>query len=158
VDTLENAFGVSRATLKQYNYSILKSWPLAITAYNHGVAGMRRAVKRLGTDDIEVILREYDGRTFGFASRNFYVAFLAANEVDQNLEKYFGPVTKDRPRSESVVILQDYLAVDTLENAFGVSRATLKQYNQPGLAVTGVERNKVCSARLRVASARCRAG
>ncbi len=120
---------VAAASLLQYNYSILKSWPLAITAYNHGVAGMRRAVKRLGTDDIEVILREYDGRTFGFASRNFYVAFLAANEVDQNLEKYFGPVTKDRPRSESVVILQDYLAVDTLENAFGVSRATLKQYN-----------------------------
>lgn len=120
---------VAAASLLQYNYSILKSWPLAITAYNHGVAGMRRAVKRLGTDDIEVILRKYDGRTFGFASRNFYVAFLAANEVDQNVEKYFAPVTQLRPRSDSVVILPDYMAVDTLENAFGVSRATLKQYN-----------------------------
>ncbi len=120
---------VAAASLLQYNYSILKSWPLAITAYNHGVAGMRRAVKQLGTDDIEVILRKYDGRTFGFASRNFYVAFLAAHEVDQNIEKYFGPVTKDRPRADSVVILPDYLAVETLENAFGVSRATLKQYN-----------------------------
>jgi membrane-bound lytic murein transglycosylase D len=95
---------VAAASLLQYNYSILKSWPLAITAYNHGVAGMRRAVKKLGTDDIEVILRKYDGRTFGFASRNFYVAFLAANEVDQNVEKYFGllsPVwsgTKHVPR------------------------------------------------------------
>ncbi len=27
------------AALLQYNYSILKSWPLAITAYNHGVSG-----------------------------------------------------------------------------------------------------------------------
>jgi membrane-bound lytic murein transglycosylase D len=120
---------VAAASLLQYNYSILKSWPLAITAYNHGVAGMRRAVKKLGTDDIEVILRKYDGRTFGFASRNFYVAFLAANEVDQNVEKYFGPATMHRPRPENVVILPDYMAVDTLENAFGVSTATLKQYN-----------------------------
>jgi membrane-bound lytic murein transglycosylase D len=120
---------VAAASLLQYNYSILKSWPLAITAYNHGVAGMRRAVKALGTDDIEVILRKFDGRTFGFASRNFYVAFLAANEVDQNFEKYFGPVTKDRPRPESVVILPDYMAVDTLENAFGISAAALKEYN-----------------------------
>jgi len=120
---------VAAASLLQYNYSILKSWPLAITAYNHGVSGMRRAVKKLGTDDIEVILRKYDGRTFGFASRNFYVAFLAANEVDQNFEKYFGPVTMDRPSSDSVVILSDYLAVDTLENSFGVSEDTLKQFN-----------------------------
>ena len=120
---------VAAASLLQYNYSILKSWPLAITGYNHGVAGMRRAVKKLGTDDIEVILRNYDGRTFGFASRNFYVAFLAANEVDQNFEKYFGPVVMDSPRSDSVVILPDYMAVDTLENSFGVSTATLKQFN-----------------------------
>ena len=78
------------AQLLSYNYSILKSWPLAITAYNHGVAGMRRAVRQTGTDDIETIIREYDGRAFGFASRNFYVAFLAAHDVDQNVEKYFG--------------------------------------------------------------------
>jgi len=120
---------VAAASLLQYNYSILKSWPLAITAYNHGVAGMRRAVKKLGTDDIEVILRKFDGRTFGFASRNFYVAFLAANEVDDNIETYFGPVTMDRPRSESVIVLPDYMAVDTLENSFGISEDTLKQYN-----------------------------
>ena len=120
---------VAAASLLQYNYSIVKSWPLAITAYNHGVAGMRRAVKKLGTDDIEIILRKYNGRTFGFASRNFYVAFLAANEVDQNHEKYFGVVEKNRPRPESVVILSDFMAADTLEDAFGVSMATLKQFN-----------------------------
>ena len=66
------------AQLLAYNYSVLQSWPLAITAYNHGVAGMRRAVENLGTEDIGTINREYQGRTFGFASRNFYVAFLAA--------------------------------------------------------------------------------
>ncbi|HHQ13713.1 MAG TPA: lytic transglycosylase domain-containing protein, partial [Chromatiales bacterium] len=44
------------ARLLKYNYSILESWPLAITAYNHGAAGMRRAVRKTGTTDIETIV------------------------------------------------------------------------------------------------------
>ena len=47
---------VAAARLLKYNYSILGSWPLAITAYNHGVSGMRRAVQAMGTEDIEIIL------------------------------------------------------------------------------------------------------
>jgi len=34
---------VGAAQLLQYNYNLLGSWPLAITAYNHGAEGMRRA-------------------------------------------------------------------------------------------------------------------
>jgi len=54
------------AALLQYNYSILKSWPLAITAYNHGVAGMRRAVHTTGTDDIETIVTAIQGALIWF--------------------------------------------------------------------------------------------
>ena len=35
------------ARLLKYNYSMLNTWPLAITAYNHGTAGMRRAVDQM---------------------------------------------------------------------------------------------------------------
>ena len=66
------------AQLLNYNYRLLGSWPLAITAYNHGAEGMLRAREQLGTDDIVRIVREYHSPTFGFASRNFYVSFLAA--------------------------------------------------------------------------------
>ncbi|MBT8441877.1 MAG: LysM peptidoglycan-binding domain-containing protein [Gammaproteobacteria bacterium] len=117
------------AALLKYNYSILQSWPLAITAYNHGVAGMRRAVRQTGTEDIEVIVRTYKGRAFGFASRNFYVAFLAANEVAENAEKYFGKINKDDPVPQVVVELDDYVAADTLAQALGVSDGTLREYN-----------------------------
>ena len=55
------------AQLLAYNYRVLGTWPLAITAYNHGTAGMRRAKETLGTDDI---VRSYNSRTFGYASRN----------------------------------------------------------------------------------------
>src|SRR5579859_959826 len=82
------------AQLLAYNYRLLGTWPLALTAYNHGAEGVRRAKETLGTDDIVKIVRGYKGRTFGFASRNFYVSFLAALEIDRNPEKYFGPVER----------------------------------------------------------------
>lgn len=136
VDERRDPYASSDAavSLLQYNYSILKSWPLAITAYNHGVAGMRRAVRTTGSDDIEVIIREYNGRAFGFASRNFYVAFLAANEVAENAEKYVGVIEKDAPIPQVVIPMTDYVSVDSLEGALNVSRATLKGSNPALLA------------------------
>ncbi|MDP6413931.1 MAG: lytic transglycosylase domain-containing protein, partial [Gammaproteobacteria bacterium] len=32
-------------SLLEYNYSVLGTWPLALTAYNHGAAGIARAVR-----------------------------------------------------------------------------------------------------------------
>jgi membrane-bound lytic murein transglycosylase D len=122
------------AELLAYNYSILKSWPLAITAYNHGVAGMRRAVRKTGSEDFTLINREYQGRTFGFASRNFYLAFIAALEVEQNAEQYFGPVRKDEPGNEIIIRVPDYIPADALAEAVGVSENTLKKYNPALLA------------------------
>jgi len=131
IDERRDPFRSSEAAaqLLAYNYSILKSWPLAITAYNHGVGGMRRAVRTLKTEDMGVINREYSGRTFGFASRNFYVAFLAALEVQENAEKYFGPVQMDKPRADLVIALPSYVPVATLGEALGISQETLKVYN-----------------------------
>jgi len=83
------------AQLLAFNYRVLGTWPLAITAYNHGTAGVRRAKETLGTDDIVRIVRSYSSRTFGFASRNFYVSFLAALDIDRNPDKYFGPLPKE---------------------------------------------------------------
>jgi membrane-bound lytic murein transglycosylase D len=57
------------------------SWPLALTGYNHGIAGMERARRQLGTTDIGTIADRYVSPTFGFASRNFYAEFLAAVTV-----------------------------------------------------------------------------
>jgi len=131
VDERRDPFLSSAAAAKllAYNYSILESWPLAITAYNHGVAGMRRAVRKLGTNDIEEIIRNYEGRTFGFASRNFYVAFLAALEIDQNAEHYFGPLSLNEPSSDILVKTSDYIAAATLQIAFRLSASELRSYN-----------------------------
>src|SRR5207237_2254993 len=64
-------------------HDMLGSWPLAITAYNHGPDGMARAVDEVGSSDIGRIVREYQGRAFGFASRNFYAELLDSLAVDR---------------------------------------------------------------------------
>jgi membrane-bound lytic murein transglycosylase D len=117
------------ANLMLYNYRLLGTWPLAVTAYNHGPGGLRRAQDQLATNDIAVIVKHYQGATFGFASRNFYVAFLAALEVDRNAEKYFGPITR-LPNTESTAVeLPDYVPVDALAKAFKVDMGALRVLN-----------------------------
>ncbi|HSB70548.1 MAG TPA: transglycosylase SLT domain-containing protein [Candidatus Methylomirabilis sp.] len=69
------------ARLLKHNYAALGSWPLAITAYNHGQEGMLAARAAVGSSAIEEIVEHYTGPRFGFASRNFYAEFLAALEV-----------------------------------------------------------------------------
>ena len=120
---------VAAARLLRDNYEVLQNWALAITAYNHGQAGMRNAVRSTGTDRIEVILREYSGRAFGFASRNFYVAFLAAADVDANAEEYFGPLTPDSEARTSVINVPDFLTVSALANAFDIGNDELRNWN-----------------------------
>jgi len=83
------------AKLLRENYRILKSWPLAITAYNHGPAGVKRAVRKTGSRDIGKIAQKYRSRRFGFASRNFYAEFLAARRVAQKAETYFPGLFRD---------------------------------------------------------------
>jgi membrane-bound lytic murein transglycosylase D len=120
---------IAATRLLENNYGVLGSWPLAITAYNHGQAGMRRAVRQLGTDAIEAILREYEGRTFGFASRNFYTAFLAAVQVDAKYEQYFGPLDIEPAVDTKLVEVLDYLTVATLQSALDTDRGALRRWN-----------------------------
>src|SRR5450631_4169993 len=117
------------ANLMLYNYRLVGTWPLAVTAYNHGPGGLRRAQDELGTSDIAVIVKRFQGSTFGFASRNFYVAFLAALEVDRNADKYFGPITRLPDTESTPVELPDYTSVDALAKAFKVDMGALRVLN-----------------------------
>jgi membrane-bound lytic murein transglycosylase D len=87
VDERNDPIKATRAAsqLLGHNYRAIKSWPLAITAYNHGLMGMRRAVQRLGTKDIGQIIKYYRHRNYGFASKNFYAEFLAAAQTYESM-------------------------------------------------------------------------
>ena len=110
-------------------YEALGSWPLALTAYNHGTGGMLRAKNQLGTEDITAIVRNYQSPTFGFASRNFYVSFLAALEIDRNYERFFGPLDRNARDTSRVLKLPEYIPLRALERVTGVEHDTLRRLN-----------------------------
>lgn len=117
------------AQLLAYNYRILGTWPLALTAYNHGLAGMRRAVERMGTTNIVTIVRHYHTRMFGFASRNFYVSFLAALKIDQDPQKYFGAIVPMKEERFREVRVPRYVDIGPLERALDVNSEELLDLN-----------------------------
>jgi membrane-bound lytic murein transglycosylase D len=123
------AASAAAARLLRDNHRITKTWPLAITAYNHGATGMRRAAQKLGTHDIATIVRKYRSRTFGFASRNFYASFLAALEVDLNAAHYFGELHPASPVTYTLIEMPHYYKASSLERALGVDTATLQEHN-----------------------------
>ncbi len=78
------------AELLKENYLIMgRSWPLAITAWNHGPSGLRKAIKTLNTKDIVTIINYFESKRFSFASENFYSEFLAALYVEKYSDKIF---------------------------------------------------------------------
>jgi len=120
---------VGAARLLRDNYRRLQAWPLAITAYNHGVAGMARAVRSLGTRDIGVIAQRYQSRIFGFASRNFYAEFLAASQIHRDPERYFGPITPEPPVAYEILITDHYYRAPALGRALGIDLDVLRDHN-----------------------------
>lgn len=123
------------AKLLKHNHENLGHWPLALTAYNHGLTGMKRAVKKTGSSDIGVIVQRYESRSFGFASKNFYASFLAALEISRDPKTYFGELTYERPVSRPQVTTTAFIPAKTLSQRLGVSLGQLKELN-PALQAT----------------------
>jgi len=131
VDERYDPFRASEAAaaLMRDNYETTGTWPLAITSYNHGAGGMMRAVKALGTRDIAVIIDRYQGQTFGFASKNFYTCFLAANDVDRNAQRYFGAIERERPIPFEQLVTRGPTSAQALARTFGVDIGLLRELN-----------------------------
>jgi len=129
------------AKLLKYNYDKIQSWPLAITAYNHGLRGMQRAKKKFG-DDIVQIIKHYRKRTFGFASKNFFAEFLAALEITKNPLKYFPNVKIEKPLRMTSFQVSHYMDISTMMKYLGMTREQIAEFN-PALrrpVITGKKR------------------
>ena len=127
LDPIIAARGAAR--LLRNNYEGLGSWPLALTAYNHGYYGMRRAVAQVGTNDYMTIRRLYDGPAFGFASKNFFAEFLAALYVAEHAEQYFGMHEPFRTLEFDVVSMPVTMPLRDIASAVQVDANRLWQLN-----------------------------
>ncbi len=110
-------------------YAKLESWPLAITSYNHGRAGILRAVDRVNSRNIADILKHYQSPSFGFASRNYYAEFLAALDVYNNASSIFTRVKPVADWAYDVIELQKPVFVQDLITNRLIDKDWLAQYN-----------------------------
>ena len=117
-------------SLLEYNYSVLGTWPLALTAYNHGVGGISRAVRQIGATDIAKIIANYNGRAFGFASRNFYPQFLAVLQVENDAGRYFGDVRLNPAPDFREVEIDSYIDAEVFARSTGISLEQLQADNR----------------------------
>jgi membrane-bound lytic murein transglycosylase D len=117
------------AELLKQNYEALESWPLAITAYNHGREGMARAARQVGSKDLVDIIQKYTSRSFGFASSNFYSEFLAILEVEREYREHFGTLMVDSPVEYEEVTLGNSVPFAKLATQCGVGSDELALLN-----------------------------
>ncbi|WP_320041138.1 transglycosylase SLT domain-containing protein [uncultured Desulfobacter sp.] len=115
------------AQLLKRNYEKLQNWPMAITAYNHGLYGMSRAKDKHKT--YPAIYSDYSSRSFRFASRNFYPEFIAARKVAKNYIEYYGNIILDKPGQQTRYKVQGFVAAKDLVRALPVDLHTLKTMN-----------------------------
>lgn len=126
-DPIRAAEGAAR--LLKSNFDSLGSWPLAVTAYNHGRKSMMRAVRRMGSTDLGVLVNSYHGRTFGFASGNFYCELMAAIEVEGHAERYFGKVDRLPPLRFADVTIPDYIGLADLTRFLKLDPRSIRALN-----------------------------
>jgi len=115
------------ARLLKTNYKKFRNWPMAITAYNHGVSGLLRAKRRKG--NYETIFKEYRSRIFKFASRNFYSEFIAARQVARDYRQYFGELILDKPLKSQEVVLAGYGSLPEIARLLNLELAVLRNLN-----------------------------
>ena len=127
-DPVASAQGAARYLGSAHNR--LDSWPLAITSYNHGVGGMAQAKEAWG-GDIVAIVKNYSGKGFGFASRNFYAEFLAARNIARNPQRFFPEgLSYQPPLNLDRIRLRQAVAAHTLASYYEVNLGELTALNR----------------------------
>lgn len=117
------------AKLMISNFKILKSWPLTITAYNHGAGGLIKARRKLKTRDISVIIKKHKSKTFGFASKNFYAEFLGALYAEKYQHEIFGELAKHLPLPAEEIELRNSIRIKTISKLLKLTMEEIKLYN-----------------------------
>lgn len=112
------------------DYALLQDWPLAITAYNFGRTGVKRALEDVDGESLGDLIARYDNPRFGFASRNFYASFVAAVDVEQARERWFDiPLRPAEPARFDEVETKHYVAWSTLQRLSGWDGETFHRHN-----------------------------
>ncbi|WP_245732442.1 lytic transglycosylase domain-containing protein [Solimonas aquatica] len=111
------------------DYTLLQDWPLAITAYNYGRAGIARALDKVQGASLMDLINRFESDRFGFASRNYYAEFLAAVDVERAYRARAALSAAAKPLEFEVVETQHYVPYDTLRRLCGASDEAFQRLN-----------------------------
>jgi len=111
------------------DYNALGSWPLALTAYNHGRAGIAKGLKTVGGTTLTDLIERYGARSFGFASSNFYAEFIAASEIERDYRNHYGELQREPQLQFDSVQIRDYVPYDTLRKLAGADDDEFRRLN-----------------------------
>src|SRR5918992_2617315 len=117
------------ASFLKQAYESLGKWPLAITAYNFGPAGMARAVAEVGSDNLVDVIQRYNHPHFGYPPKNFYAEFLAAVEIGKNTDHYFPGLDLDLPVAIKEVELSSKSSLAAVMKSTGLRRDEFLAWN-----------------------------
>lgn len=129
--------------LKQYHRS-LKSWPLAVTSYNHGIGNIQKAIRHAKSRDLPTIIERYHRGDFRFASSNFYTCFLAALFAEKYNELIFRKSEREPLLARESLFLRKPMRARALLERAKLDLNLLLKYNQD--LVSAFKRNVVLPA------------
>jgi membrane-bound lytic murein transglycosylase D len=83
---------VAAGKLLRRNYSIFHDWSLAVTAYNHGPAGLPHVHSDADREALPRLFSTCEKKhsRLGFASKNYYAEFLAVLHAEAYRQLYYG--------------------------------------------------------------------
>ena len=119
----------SAAFILKQNKQILKNWPLALTAYNHGVGSLGTAVKKTGSRDLKYLIKNYKSKSFGFASQNFYASFIAVLHAEKYRTNIYDHITPLKPLEFGELKLTKSIRLKKLLQMTGMSVEEFQKYN-----------------------------
>ncbi len=125
------------------DYAVLGSWPLALTAYNHGRAGIAKGLREVNGTTLTDLIERYQAKSFGFASSNFYSEFIAASEIERDYRSHYGELQREPLLRFDTVLTRDYVGYDTLRKLAGADDEEFRRLNP-------AYRPEVVNGRLRV--------
>ncbi len=132
IDERRNPWKSSEAAarlLKENHLILHKRWGLALTAYNHGPAGVRKAAKAVGSREIEKIVTSYRSKNFDFASANFYTCFLAALYAHSYRDLIWPDHSPEPSLEFESLKLKKNLRAQTLAESLGLESERILNFN-----------------------------
>ncbi len=137
------------AKLMKSNYARLQTWPLAVTAYNHGAGGLVRAQRILQSSDFDILASDYESPRFGFASRNFYAEFLVVSTLGILADSLYPQHQRYLPISTLSFSLKDSTKLSTVLEKYTWPRDTFQELN-PSITPLAYTKNAKLSSGTRL--------